>query len=158
MRMSRPISRPPAILPVGAMKTYRIAQPATTHTRPASCAEVGCLDHQRGWTSRVPAGSELVDMILSLARGGGPGGHRYGFVEVESGTPGERAFLFAPGQPCFRADTHRVTLERPPLWIVRGGDWRGSTGLIRRHHNGAEWVEDFAEHQDRIAHRIGGRP
>jgi hypothetical protein len=50
-----------------------------------------------------------------------------------------------------------VPLERPELYVVRGGDWRGNPrGEVRRHSGPDSWVNDFAEHQDRIARVVNG--
>lgn len=75
---------------------------------------------------------------------------------------GERALRFEPGQPCFRAAAHRVRVDRQEIYVVRGGDWRANpTSDLRRdlssghrHTRAIDWVEDCAEHQQRIADRI----
>jgi hypothetical protein len=43
-------------------------------------------------------------------------------------------------------------LERPELYIVREGDWRGNPRGTppRRHARAADWVDEAMEHQDRI--------
>ena len=73
---------------------------------------------------------------------------------MDGNSEGLTVFTFEPGQDCFAQ--HRVPLERDPLFLVRGGDWRGNpTGLQPyRHHRGEDWVDDFADHQDRIARQI----
>jgi hypothetical protein len=48
-----------------------------------------------------------------------------------------------------------VRLDRPELYLVADGDWRGNpTGRQRTHQNAADWVEDFGEHQLRIADQV----
>jgi hypothetical protein len=64
---------------------------------------------------------------------------------------GLTAFTFPPEQRCFAADEHRVQLERPALYVVRGGDWRAHLGNIRRHRSAEDWRDDFGEHQQRLA-------
>jgi hypothetical protein len=66
------------------------------------------------------------------------------------------AFEFAAGQQCFAS--HKVSLERPEFYLVRGGDWRGDpTGLGAQLFSGPDpWVNDFGEHQDRIARVVNG--
>lgn len=131
-------------LPVGAVQTYSAVAPLATHWRDATCEEVDCESHQYGWVTRVPAGSELADEVRSL-RG------RYHFVETRE--EGTAVFTFPPGQSCFRSSTHKVPLERDPLYLVRMGDWRGYQGT-RVHKRPGDWVEDFATHQQRLAERI----
>jgi hypothetical protein len=61
-------------------------------------------------------------------------------------------FRFEPGTSCFEA--HRVRVDRQEIYTVYPGDWRGKTGDVRRHTRPADWVDQFAEHQDRIKTRI----
>lgn len=138
-------NRPEPRLPVQAFKTYALLSPISTHRRPATCAEVHCTAYERGWTTRVPRTSDLAEFIRA-------GTHGRRFTETTMIDGAEAEFMFPPGQPCFRAGQHTVPLEREPLYIVRGGDWRGNpTGEKRQHVRAADWVDDFAEHQDRIA-------
>jgi hypothetical protein len=73
------------------------------------------------------------------------------FVESREGEAGDglTVFDFAPGQDCFKRGDHRLPLEREPILTVHRGDWRGMQ-LLRRHIRDVDWVEDFAEHQDRL--------
>ena len=66
------------------------------------------------------------------------------------------AFRFEAGQRCFRADEHRARLERPEIYLVRDGDWRGNPRGTepRRHASAADWVDDFANHQETLANRL----
>jgi hypothetical protein len=67
---------------------------------------------------------------------------------------GLTAFIFFPDQDCF--NTHYVSLEREPLYIVRGGDWRGNPEQVRAVRRTEEqWVDDFSEHQQKIAKAMG---
>lgn len=136
-------------LPVGAVKTYGIRAPLQTHWRPATCAEVECLAYQRGWRTTVDVRSEL-------------GARQAYYIRMHSGRSfevsevnelGMVTFTFPAGQKCFQE--HRVPLERPQIFVVRGGDWRGNPrGEFRRHVRAADWVDDFAEHQDKLADRF----
>ena len=76
------------------------------------------------------------------------------FTEDRDQAPGLTVFVFEAGQTCFDAGRHQTRLERPELYIVRGGDWRGHTGNERKHTRPEHWVEDFAEHQQQLADRI----
>jgi hypothetical protein len=155
MARMRPLNRPAPLLQVQQMQTYAVATPRHTHTRPATCAEVLCDAHVKGWTSKVPTGSADEALLLKAAAGEIDGYRRhYKLVRVGQIS----VVIFPAGQTCLHVLRHRVSLERPAFFVVRGGDWRGSTGVIRRHFNGDQWVEDFAEHQDRLAHVLEGRP
>lgn len=135
--------------PVTAYKTYELRAPLASHWRPATCEEVDCDAYRNGWTTKLDVNTEL-------------GRQQAEYIRMHSGrayadiTPLNSpliVLLFRPGQRCFRQ--HQVPLEREPLYVVRGGDWRGNpTGQVRRHANGDDWVEDFGEHQQRIADQI----
>jgi hypothetical protein len=131
-------------LPVGAYKTYGMHSPNSTHTRSATCAEVECEQFLKGWITRVPFHSALAEFIAGKTHG------RH-FTETTGVGTGEREFVFPPGQQCFRASQHAVSLERPPILTVRGGDWRGSTTQTRVHATAENWVDDFATNQIAIA-------
>ncbi len=127
-----------------AFKTYEIIAPLSTHYRPASCLEVGCRAYENGWQTRLLPGTPEHSMVLSLK-----GKYVYtGPVRQEDGTD---VFTFAPGQPCFRTAQHRVSVEREPFYVVRGGDARGNPRGERASRTARDWVDDFAEHQDKIA-------
>jgi hypothetical protein len=137
-------------LPASEYRTYAIAAPRATHYRPASCAEARCAAHEHGWRSTV---DERTDLGRAQAR----------YVRLESGRrytehrdegSGLTVFEFRPGQRCFSA--HQVSLDRPPLYVVRDGDWRGNPRGTepRVHARPEDWVEDFATHQDRLSRLI----
>lgn len=153
----RPINRMPAALPVGTMQTYAIKAPRQTHTRPATCEEVGCAQFLKGWITTVPINSPQHDMLKQVVKGRSPDGLKRDAKEItQIGSP-EAEFLFNPGTPCFRASMHRKKLDRPELYLVRGGDWRANTGLIRRHNKPEHWVEDMQTTLDAVAKRAGVR-
>lgn len=152
-----PFRLPPG-LPVGAMKTYSLRRPAASHTRPATCAEVDCPHWRDGW-------STLINPALKIEQPNGPtvtGAaqaeyirskvHGRRFVERRT-EAGWFVFDFYAGQPCFAADGHTVAVDRPPLYLVSNGDWRGMT-LARRHTRPDDWVEDFAGHQQHVTQRL----
>ncbi len=158
-------------LPVTDMKTYGIRAPLASHWRKASCVEVECpsltgwlnvIDEQNSpavtraefeaWAEAVRRGApELINRDQARA-----GYIRYAagrsFIEAADSS-GATVFDFAPGQECF--EDHRIRIDREELFIVRGGDWRGNPRRERMTHDRPEyWVEDFAEHQDRLATRL----
>ncbi len=141
------------ITPVGpahAYKTYSITSPISTHYRDGTCNEAGCLAQRHGWQTTVDETTDLGARQAHYIRK--QSGRRY--VEHRS-EAGLTVFTFEAGQRCFA--THKVPLQRPELYVVRGGDWRANpTGEQRIHANAQDWVEDFAEHQDRIARVVNG--
>lgn len=130
-------------LPVTAYKTYSAVTPLETHFRPATCREVECEQQQNGWRTCVDTSTDL-------------GARQANYIRLHSGrafTVIESAplvtFVFPAGQECFR--THRVRQDKPEIYVARDGDWRGNpTGRRRIHANGADWLDDFATHQDQI--------
>jgi hypothetical protein len=135
--------------PVQAYKTYQILTPLSTHFRKATCAEAGCSRYLNGWETRV---DETTDLGQAQAH----------YIRKDSGRgfserreAGLTVFRFEPGQRCFQSETHQVRLERPEIFIARDGDHRGNpTQRVVRHENPDHWVEDFAEHQQRIADEL----
>lgn len=145
--MPRPLVRDPRTnamrmqphLPPGGLQTYRVDIPLDTHWRKATCAEVDCPHYLDGWVTRVPTDS--ADERLVRASGRKPlHVHRDGGFTV---------FTFAAGTACFRAATHRMQLDRPALFRLTDGDWRWQGNA--RSFNAADWVDHFANHQDKIA-------
>jgi hypothetical protein len=145
--MAQPFRLQPA-LPVTAYKTYQVLMPKSTHTRPARCEEVECAAHQRGWVTRVDVTTELGQAQARYIR------NQAGRAFTTAQLPGNIvAFQFPAGQQCFAE--HRVSLERPALYVVRDGDWRGNpTGRRMQHASDRDWVDDFGEHQLNLKDRI----
>lgn len=141
----RPINRPAPRLPVQAMKTYSISAPLTTHFRPASCEEVDCPAYLHGWKTKIDdstvLGTQQRDWIRSSS------GRR--FTEEREAT-GLLVFDFPAEQQCFKRSEHRIRLDRPERYFIRGGDFRGQIGQAVEHKRPELWVESFAENQDRI--------
>lgn len=130
-----------------AYKTYEIRSPLATHFRPATCAEVDCPQYLNGW--RVNNEALTPDLRHAVATSG-----RKFRLEVISAS--ESWLVFEAGQPCFKASQHRTRLERAPLYLVRDGDHRGNPRgtKARLHQRPENWVEDFAEHQQKLADEI----
>jgi hypothetical protein len=140
------VSRVAPALPVHAVKTYQMAQPLATHWRPATCAEVECPNYLNGWRVRVEG---LPPQLLHAAA---HSGRRHSRLDAGEG---ETWLVFEAGQPCFAASAHRIPAGRPLRFFERGGDWRGNPRGERRELNQADWVDSFANHQDRLAAEIG---
>jgi hypothetical protein len=133
-------------LPAQAFKTYQIVAPVSTHFRPASCAEVDCPNMAHGWRTVIDESTELGQQQAHYIRR-----QSKRRVTEDRDETGLTVFVFAAGQECFAQ--HHARLDRPELFLVRGGDWRGDPAGVRpyQHTRSANWVEDFAEHQQRIA-------
>lgn len=141
--------RPTPNLPVGAYKTYTLNAPLRTHFRRATCAEADCVAYQEGWTIPLDGLDPHLEYVARHS------GKRFRETEFAGG----RYLVFEPGQDCFREHDHWVSLEREPTYLVGPGDWRVKTSAsaiarwnrsAREHVNGDDWVDDFANHQDRI--------
>ncbi|MFI6251516.1 hypothetical protein [Streptomyces sp. NPDC051016] len=141
------VSRIQPQMGAAAYKTYEVRSPLTTHFRPATCADVGCLHYLNGWQVRVET---LTEDLLHAARNSG---RRYVEQHIADG---ETWLVFEAGQPCFKAGQHRAPVGRAPLYLVRDGDHRGNPRgtKARLHQRPENWVEDFAEHQQKLADEI----
>jgi hypothetical protein len=131
---------------VADYKTYQIVSPLSTHWEPANCVQVNCPDYHHGWRVRIEG---LPPEMIHAAR---TSGRKYSELEISAN---DHWLVFESGQPCFRAAEHRRLLDKQEIFIVRDGDFRGNpTGNVRRHTRPADWQEDFAEHQDKLAQQI----
>ena len=127
-------------LPEHAVKSYQMISPP----RPATCAEVDCDNYLHGWRTIVPA--DLADQVRDRLR------RAYRFTETRQ-DGGLVAFVFEAGQECWAQ--HTLPAEGRERFRVVGGDWRGNPrGDVTEHVRAADWVEDFAEHQQRLADRL----
>lgn len=144
----RPMTRIDPALPVQAFQTYQVLAPAATHWRPATCADVDCAAHLHGWRSVIDESTELGQKQAHYIRR--DSGRRFHEHRDEAGLT---VFEFEAGQSCFAQ--HQARLDRPEHYLVRGGDWRGNpNGQVRRHASAADWVDDFQQHQGRLADQI----
>lgn len=142
MLFNHPLLRPPPSLPAGMMQTHQILAPTETHWRKATCAEVACPHYLNGWMLHTN-GLDADDIAAAKTSG-----RRF---RAESGDTGE-VLVFEPGQPCFRASTHQVRLERPELFIARDGDWRGNPrGTDPTRFSGADaWTDSLHTHLEQF--------
>lgn len=132
-------------LPVHVYDTYMIHSPVSTHTRPATCAEVDCVAARDGWITKIDVSTQLGAQQANYIRL--KSGRHFTYTQVGSIV----SFVFPAGQRCF-AD-HRIKLERPELFIKRGGDWRQQTSDPIR-MRAVDWVDDFANHQADLAEHV----
>lgn len=145
--MSVQLSRIQPLMGPEAYKTYAVVSPLSTHFRPATCAEANCSYHRDGFQVRVEG---LAPEVLHAVQ---HSGRKY---TVQTVAEGETYLVFEPGQSCLQQSLHRVPVDRPPLYIVRDGDFRGNPRgtKARLHQNPGDWVDDFATHQQAIADAI----
>jgi hypothetical protein len=141
MIFSQQPNRIPPLGPASAYVSYEIrALPDTTVV--AACKDVGCEYWRDGWDS--PVDERTVEgrmQAYTIRRHSGRT-----FTELRR-ADGVTVFRFAPYQRCFRE--HRT---KPDLWLKRDGDWRQNpTGRKRLHQRATDWVEDFQEHEGRLA-------
>lgn len=134
----------PPKMPAQAYKSYLIISPKDTTVRTA-CEDAGCLAWRHGWESAVDEATPLGKAQAAYIR------QKSGrtFRETRSAA-GLTIFRFDAFQRCFTE--HRT---RPERYLVRGGDYRGNPrGERRVHQRPADWVEDSAEHQQRLVQAI----
>jgi hypothetical protein len=131
--------------PPGAYQTYQVLAPLQTHFVAATCQEVDCPQFREGWRLRAEGLSERDVYVATHC------GRKFTRVNVAEG---ETWLVYEAGQPCFRASGHRRRLEREEHFIIRGGDYRGNPTGMRAKVSVDSWVDDFGEHQDRLAERV----
>lgn len=146
--MHEPFRIPP-LLPAAGYKTYQITSPIPTHFAETTCAEVNCTAFEFGWVTRIDESTQLGQQQAYYIRS--QSGRKF---EVTRDPMGLTLFAFESGQQCFA--THKRKLDRPEVYSVRDGDWRGNPFGTRPtiHTRPEYWVEDFAEHQQGVADRM----
>jgi hypothetical protein len=130
-------------------KSYSWRQPLQTHFRRVPCAEFQCRDFRNGWVT-------LVDIATELGR------RQFDYLShdktrqwhMEKTGTSLVSFTYPPGQHGFDGPKHEH--YRPvgydPVMLVHGGDWRGNPrGIPAQIMRPADWIDDFATHQDRLA-------
>lgn len=135
------VNRIDPAMPVGAYQTYSITSPQDVQVK-AACEQVACPAWQFGWESVIDESAPLGQQQAAYIRT--QSGRT--FREQKRGD-GLTVFRFEAHQRCFA--NHQT---RPEIYLVRDGDWRGNpTGRQRQHTSPDNWLEDFGEHQQRIA-------
>jgi hypothetical protein len=115
---TRTLNRVMPKIPVTAMRTFGIVAPVSTHFRPATCEDIGCLAYHHGWTL------DTAGLPAELVHDAKTSGRSYTTTRAED--TGAEVLVFAAGQPCFKAAAHRVRVDRPEIFVSRNGDWRGN--------------------------------
>lgn len=132
-------------MPPGAYQQYELNAPMRTHYRQATCTEVDCPARQHGW--RMGFDVSIVEKANAVKWIRLHSGRSFTTEQVGNSV----VLTFPAGQDCF--ETHQVPLEREPFYVIRGGDWRAQTSAPQRYRE-ADWVDHFANHQDKLATRI----
>ena len=127
-------------------QTFSLRRPRRTHWRSATCEEADCEAYRTGWVTTVDLSTDL-------------GQRQYHFITHDrERKPSMQKiidtlvkFVYGPGFRCF-GTKHKVSIDRPPVFLVLGGDWRGNPRAIptRTHTKGELWVEQFEENLDAI--------
>lgn len=132
-------------MPPGAYRTFSVRSPISTHTRRATCDEVGCAALEHGWVTTVDEATELGQRQAHYIR------QKSGRHYKASRVGGLVSFTFPPGQQCFAE--HRVSLDRPEIFTAQPGDWRirPARHEVYVHKRAADWLDEFATNQDKLA-------
>lgn len=138
--------RAPPKMETHRYKTYQIAAPVGTHYRKATCAEVNCEAYRNGWTFRE---ADLDSRLLYIVTHSGKKWTRKRLTD-----DGDWYLVFEAGQSCFAAPSHRVSLERPELYLVGRGDWRSYVPREARRLSPENWLDDCRTHQATLAAEI----
>lgn len=146
MIINTKLNRPDPRMPVTAYRTYAVQTPRATHTRPATCEEYGCLARQHGWTTQIDVSTDLGRRQAGYIERGS--GRRYS--RTDAGTI--MTYQFPAGQDCFAS--HRVQ-SKPSLYVIRDGDHRGNPTGRRATVPERSWLDDFGEHQEKLAAEQG---
>lgn len=137
---------------------FQIAAPLDTHWRVGTCEEDNCKHFIKGWQTVCDENTDIGAQQAAYIRQDKTRRHVESREIVElppraadappvTGAP-STVFRFEAGQKCFRQ--HRVPLNRPEIYLVRGE--QGAQSLV---HSGPEaWVDDFCTNQDRVSKYI----
>lgn len=134
-----------------AYKTYGMSMPLKSHWRRATCEEVRCEAYVHGWVSTFDLATDMGLKQYEFCKD-----DRERSFSMQRVSVSLVKFVYKPGNRCFRSGDHRLPLERPARLYVAEGDFRGNPRRIpvRVHTRADDWVEDFSEHQDRLATAI----
>lgn len=132
----------PTLTP-NAYQTFTIRRPATpAFWRKATCDEVDCERKRNGWRTVLDVGTatgaRTAKWITDFSG-------RHGSIERAGN---QVTFTFLAGQNCF--ESHRVAIEREPIYIARGGDLRAAVGRRIVHSSGEAWRDHMAEQLDKV--------
>ena len=149
MRGAAVLNRPVPKLGAQCYKSYSWRQPLETHFRRVSCADVQCADYRKGWVTLVDTATELGQRQFDyLTRDASRSPH------MEKTGTSLVSFTYPPGSQPFDSSRHEhhKPIGYDPIMLVAGGDFRGNPrGGRPRIMRPADWICDFATHQDTLA-------
>jgi len=129
--------------------TFKASAPVSSHWTRVPCGEGNCSDYRNGFFIDVDISTEL-----------GAAQHNYlankdkkrkGTMQKISATV--YRFTYPPGSQPFAGNNHEhyAPIDRPAYYLVHDGDWRGNPTGNKRFLDVDDWVDMFANHQDRLA-------
>ncbi len=128
------------------MRTYSIIADKRGQ-RPASCAEVDCVNWRNGWITAIDPSWRNGDGTVT-------GEHQLAYLRADDRPHTEQTrgdvvveFVYPPGVDCFHR--HVTTDDRPELYVRR----RGVPGRLTDpyiHRTPEDWAEDLAENQEKL--------
>lgn len=135
-------------LPPENFRTYEMRLPPATHLIPASCDDTDCEAWRGGFALTVDTSTELGRQQHDYLSG-----DKTRSFHVQKVSEHLVKFVYKPGSECFSVvevggvrARHSIPSGRPPVFIARGGDFRGNPRGDRRTHTRAEfWIEDMEE-------------
>ena len=117
---------------------FKILRPVGSHWQEATCEEVSCTQHERGWTTLIDETTNIGQARAHYIR---TQSGRHFSVRREGGAlDGLTAFDFPSGQRCFRP--HHRPLEKLAIPTING-----------RTVEGVEWLDTFNERSYQINKR-----
>lgn len=127
-------------LPEAATNGHLLVRPAGQEFfRRATCAEVECPGYTHGFSLRIDEGTKLGQQQAAYLRS-----DRSRRAQEHRDELGLTVFSYAPGNPCTEdGGTHKVPIERDPLFVLR-------RGTARRQVGASEWTDTLHEATDRI--------
>lgn len=131
-------------MPAHNYRTWAITSPLRTHWRPATCAEVECGKHLRGWTT-VTDDPAVIDYVRRRS------GRRF---REEALPGGISRFSFEAGQRCFQWRSHQLRLDREEIFVRLDGHHQRYSGGRLVHSGAVSWRDEFGEHQQKLADAI----
>lgn len=147
--MKRPLNRVPVTASPDFYTTFSIQTTDKEHWRKATCEEVNCPYYIKGYKVETDESKPVGQKNAHLLRT--DRSRKYTETRNEYGMT---VFTYPVGTACM--NLHKVRIEKPEIFVVKGGDHRGNPkGIPTRVHTKAEfWAEEFSETQDKIIKRI----
>lgn len=128
-----------------AYMTFAARTPLATHSRKATCAEVGCKAWTEGMTIPLAGLDPQLKYVATHS------GRQFREVDgINFGIGEGRYLVFPPGQPCFANESHRISLERAAFYFVGRGDYRSFDIRNAKQRSEQDWIDQFANHQAKL--------